>query len=109
MVLVSPNDFSKLLDIENIVATKEKRVIGFVYEPVGPITQPLYSIQLYPEFVDEISGIEGFKSMRESLHGLELFLVKRTLRLINNKIDSILKMKGCDASNMFDEELAPDE
>jgi hypothetical protein len=47
--------------------------------------------------------------MRESLHGCETFLVKRTLRLINNKIDKILKMKGCDASNMFDEELAPEE
>ena len=38
MVLVSPNDPQKLLDIENVVAMKDKRVIGFVYEPVGPIT-----------------------------------------------------------------------
>lgn len=109
MVLVSPNDPQKLLDIENVVAMKDKRVIGFVYEPVGPITQPLYSIQLYPQFVDELTASEGFTSMRESLHGQDLFLVKRTLKLINNKIDQILKMKGCDASNMFDEELPPEE
>ena len=109
MVLVSPNDPQKLLDIENVVVLKDKRVIGFVYEPVGPITQPLYSIQLYPEFVDELTSSAGFTSMRESLHGQDLFLVKRTLRLINNKIDQILKMKGCDASNMFDEELPPEE
>ena len=47
--------------------------------------------------------------MRESLHGYDIFLVKRTLKLINNRIDKILKNKGCDASNMFEEELAPDE
>jgi H/ACA ribonucleoprotein complex non-core subunit NAF1 len=47
--------------------------------------------------------------MRESLHGCDLFLVKRTLRLINHKIDKLKQMKGCDASNMFDEELAQEE
>lgn len=84
MVLVNPDDPQKLLDIENVVALKDKRVIGFVYEPVGPITQPLYSIQLYPEFVDELMSLPDFKSMRESLHGSETYLVKRTLKLINN-------------------------
>lgn len=42
------------------MALSDKRVIGFVYEPVGPITNPLYSVQLYPEFVDEISKTDGF-------------------------------------------------
>ncbi len=49
--------------------------------------------------------MQGFTSMREALHGTEAFLVKRTLRLINNKLDEILRNKGCDASNMFDEEV----
>ena len=47
--------------------------------------------------------------MRESLHGCDLYLVKRTLKLINNRLDQLLQSKGCDASNMFDEELAPEE
>jgi len=38
MVLVRPSDPQKLLDIENVVTLKDKRVVGFVYEPVGPIT-----------------------------------------------------------------------
>jgi len=38
MILVNPDDPTKLLDIENVVALKDKRVVGFVYEPVGPIT-----------------------------------------------------------------------
>jgi rRNA processing protein Gar1 len=44
MVLINPSDPSQLLDIDNIVSLKNKRVIGFIYEPVGPITHPLYSV-----------------------------------------------------------------
>ena len=54
MVLVHPLNPAQLLDIENVVCLKNKRVIGFIYEPVGPITNPLYSIQLDPEYVDEV-------------------------------------------------------
>jgi H/ACA ribonucleoprotein complex non-core subunit NAF1 len=84
-------------------------VIGFIYEPIGPVTMPLYSIQLYPNFVDKITSQTGFTNMREALHGKECFVVKRCLKLINSRLDSILKQKGCDASNMFDEELGQDE
>ena len=44
MLLVMPHDASKLLDINNIVALDDRTIIGFVYEPVGPVTNPLYSI-----------------------------------------------------------------
>ena len=54
MVLIEPSDPLKLYDIENIVCFGDKKVIGFIYELVGQITDPLYSIQLYPEFVDEL-------------------------------------------------------
>ena len=43
MVLIEPTDPVKLYDIENLV-TLDKEVIGFIYELVGPITAPLYSI-----------------------------------------------------------------
>jgi hypothetical protein len=36
-------------------------------------------------------------------------VVKRTMKLINGKLEEIMKKKGCDASNMFDEELMPTE
>lgn len=47
--------------------------------------------------------------MRDALHGTDCFLVKRVMKIINNKLDHILKQKGCDASNQFDEELAEHE
>lgn len=47
--------------------------------------------------------------MRDSLHGVDCFLVKRVMKVINNKLDEIMKKKGCDASNMFDEEVPEHE
>ena len=46
--------------------------------------------------------------MKEGLHGVDTFLVKRTLKIIK-QIDEILKKKGCDASNIFDEEVPEQE
>ena len=37
------------------------------------------------------------------------YVVKRTMRLINGKLDELMSKKGCDASNMFDEEVLPTE
>ena len=31
------------------------------------------------------------------------------MRLINGKLDELMSKKGCDASNMFDEEVLPTE
>ena len=44
MVLIEPSDPLKLYDIENIVCFGDKKVIGFIFELVGQITDPLYSI-----------------------------------------------------------------
>ena len=49
MVLIEPNDPLKLFDIDNLVTLVEgkgsnKHVIGFIFELVGPVTDPLYSI-----------------------------------------------------------------
>jgi hypothetical protein len=58
MVLIQPKNPLKLLDLDNYVCIqtneggrRRKQVIGFIYELVGPVTFPLYSIQMYPGFV----------------------------------------------------------
>ena len=43
--------------------------------------------------------------MKRKLHDRSTFVVKRTMKMINAKLDDLLKQKGCDASNMFDEEI----
>jgi hypothetical protein len=35
-----------------------------------------------------------------------VFLVKKCLKIITTKLPEILKKKGCDASNFYDEELS---
>ena len=127
MVLVEPTDPLQLFDIECQVTFKGgKTVVGFIFELVGPITAPLYSVQLYPEYVDEIkakfaatreapSEADGPMStqlvtfFKEELHDSLCFVVKRTMKLINSRLDDLIKMKGCDASNMFDEEVMKTE
>ena len=47
--------------------------------------------------------------MKQELHDQLTHVVKRTMRLINGKLDEIMSKKGCDASNMFDEEVLPTE
>lgn len=75
-----------MLNIENIVALNSKQVIGFIYEPIGPITHPLYSVQLYPDFVAELTTQATFTTLREALHGIEVFLVKRTLKVLDSNV-----------------------
>jgi len=57
MVLIEPANPLRLFDIENIVTIEGgRKVIGFIFELVGPITAPLYSVQLYPEYVSELNA-----------------------------------------------------
>ena len=44
--------------------------------------------------------------LKSKLHDKHTYVVKRTMKLINSKLSEIMSKKGCDASNMFDEEVA---
>lgn len=39
------------------------------------------------------------------LHRMETFVLKRTMKVIQTSIDELMQKEGCDASNMFDEEV----
>jgi len=39
------------------------------------------------------------------LHRMETFVLKRTMKVIQTSIDELISKEGCDASNMFDEEV----
>jgi hypothetical protein len=36
---------------------------------------------------------------------METFVLKRTMKVIQTSIDELISKEGCDASNMFDEEV----
>jgi len=46
--------------------------------------------------------------MKEYLRGRDICLVKKCLKTINSELPKIMKQKGCDASNVYDEEIASD-
>ena len=121
MVLVMPfestdESSSNLYDIDNVVAIDDKQIIGFIYELVGPVSHPLYSIQLYPSYIESVKSQNNNDNdqttpfdFRNHFHGKRISLVKRYLKVIGHKLDHILRKKGCDASNLYDEELSDKE
>ena len=40
---------------------------------------------------------------------METYVLKRTLKVIQTDLDELIKKPGCDASNMYDEELNQEE
>lgn len=103
IVIVKPHSSQQIFDLDNIVALKSKEVIGFVLDLVGHVTTPQYSVRLYPAFIEKVKarGVE----VRNQLIDQRVYLVSKCLKVINAKLPEIMSRKGCDASNIYDEEL----
>lgn len=102
-VTVKPLNPQQIYDLDNIVCNKQKEVVGFILDLVGPINQPLYSIRIYPKYIEKLKSqnIEVKNQLLES----KIYLVVKTLKVINAQLPVIMNKKGCDASNIYDEEL----
>lgn len=104
IILVRPTDPLQIYDLDNLVCLKSKQVVGFVLDLVGPVNLPLYSVKLYPEYTAKIKG-ENLE-IKNQVVDQRVYLVVKTLKTITTSLAQIMQRKGCDASNMFDEELA---
>jgi len=51
IMMVAPSNAQQIYDLDNIVCQKNKEVVGFVLDLVGPISKPLYSVRVYPEYI----------------------------------------------------------
>lgn len=95
--LVTANESIGILDLDNVIYTEKKVCLGFIEDVLGPIDKPFYSIFYYPKAGgDEV--IEKGQTLYCPLKGIKLVAVA-TLR----------ESKGCDASNVFDEEVSKNE
>ena len=70
---------------------------------------PLYSIVVYKHFLSRLNTALDYeendkKLLKDFMMGREVHLVKKCLKSIESEIPKIMKKKGCDASNFFDEE-----
>mmetsp|Transcript_5570 Transcript_5570/g.8783 ORF Transcript_5570/g.8783 Transcript_5570/m.8783 type:complete len:156 (-) Transcript_5570:277-744(-) len=96
--------------VEEVEENLNKLVVGFISDIVGPVQMPLYSVALYKQSLDEIRAhIEkegGDQSnIKEFFIGRKLGLVSKHLKTLNSKLPQIMAQKGCDASNVYDEEV----
>jgi predicted xylose isomerase-like sugar epimerase len=78
-----------------------------VLDLVGHITAPLYSVRLYPAFVESLKAKNV--ELRNQLVDQQVFLVSKCLKVINAQLPAIMQKKGCDASNIYDEEIPAEE
>lgn len=103
VALVRPHNPQQIFDLDNIVALKSKEVVGFILDLVGHVTSPQYSVRLYPAFMEGLKakGVEA----KNQLVDQRVYLVSKCLKVINAQLPAIMSKKGCDASNIYDEEI----
>ena len=65
IMIIKPHNPLIIYDLDNIVALPgDKTVVGFILDLVGHVTAPLYSVRLYPSFVETLNskGVENLKN-----------------------------------------------
>ena len=96
-ILVAPTPHSKIIDLDNIIYNKNKICIGYLDDVIGNIDKPVYVVRKYPTMEPENIKIEV---------GEEVFYADNYVKFVDMLN---INMKGCDASNAFDEEVSEGE
>jgi H/ACA ribonucleoprotein complex non-core subunit NAF1 len=85
-----------VLNLDNIIFNQNKLPVGYVDDVLGKIDSPLYVIKFFPDY-----------SGNTDLKGEKLYVVKEKAKFVDKY--QLVKMKGSDASNAFDEEVDDQE
>jgi len=93
-ILIKPNLQIGILDLDNIIWNSNHIAVGYLDDVIGKIDEPVYVIRFFPNLVDNNLVKQGEP----------LYFVKNKAHKIEKK--ELLKKKGCDASNAFDEEVS---
>lgn len=88
----------RFLKEESVLCLEDKVPLGYLFEIFGPLAHPLYRIKFNSD-----AALKKF----EGLEGRKVFYVVPKSNFIYT--DSIKALKGSDASNWNDEEIAEDE
>ena len=95
------NNIFQVLNLDNIIFLSNKKSIGFIDDVIGQIENPIYVIKIYPKLIEE-------KILENINIDDKLFYCSNKVNIIN-AIELKNKNKGCDASNVFDEEVSEGE
>ncbi|KAI9593279.1 Gar1/Naf1 RNA binding region-domain-containing protein [Syncephalis fuscata] len=98
-IIISQNMMqeSRPLDIGSVIVLENRMVLGEVFDTFGPIVQPLYTVRLASEAeLNDMALVADMPVYYLPTH--TQFVLTQELR----------KIKGSDASNFYDEEVAED-
>ena len=95
------NNILKVLNLDNIIFLPDKQYIGFIDDVIGQIENPIYVIKIYPNLIEN-KLLENIKIEDKLYYCSNRAMVLNAVELKN-------KNKGCDASNVFDEEVSEGE
>jgi H/ACA ribonucleoprotein complex non-core subunit NAF1 len=98
VVIQSTILYHYVLDIDSILCFEDRTVLGRVFETFGPIRRPLYSVRL--------SALEH-ANQEWVLSKKKIYFVPDHSQFV--QIQQLKQLKGCDASNQYDEELPEEE
>jgi rRNA processing protein Gar1 len=100
-IMIRANIFNGILDLDNIVFNENKFPVGYLDDVIGKVESPYYVVKFFPNFTEESKKNNGL------LPGKSIFFAKtKSKQVVPN---FLMKHKGCDASNAFDEEIQEDE
>ena len=85
-----------ILDLDNIVFNQNKLPVGYIDDVLGKIDNPFYIVKYFPNY-----------NGSTDLQGEKLSFVKQKAKFVNKM--ELIKQKGSDASNVYDEEIDDDE
>ncbi|WVO13738.1 hypothetical protein L204_101360 [Cryptococcus depauperatus] len=100
-----PGDYDEgWLEEGSVLCWEDGRVLGIIHETFGPLTSPFYSVRLpppphpYPELDSLASGTRLFYPLNPLYRSF-----------VNMSALHDPRLKGSDASNIYDEEIGEDE
>lgn len=93
-ILLKTNRQHGILDLDNIIWNSNHIAVGYLDDVVGKIDEPVYIVKFFPNLTDKNLVVQGEP----------LFYVKDKALKVEKK--ELLRKKGCDASNAFDEEVS---
>ncbi|KZL79350.1 naf1 domain-containing protein [Colletotrichum incanum] len=93
----TPGEY-QVLDTGSVLCTEDRKVFGVVWETIGKVLQPMYTVMLSTaEEIKEAGLAVGTKVYYPPAHAKFVFT------------QPLKNLKGSDASNIHDEEVAEDE
>lgn len=98
LITASTSGEYQVLESGSVLCLENREIIGAVQEPLGKVQQPLYSVAFTNPIEIEKAGVS---------HGTKIFYVDAHTTFVFTQ--PLKNLKGTDASNIHDEEVAEDE